>query len=67
MKKDKKQFQLGTPNNPRVCNVDITMRSNIRFSDSLGINPEQIPEFKVCNHHEDAQEQGKGDARDFSF
>jgi len=25
---------------------DVTMRDNVRYSDALGVNPEQIPEFK---------------------
>ena len=28
------------------CRTDILMRDNERWSDSLGVNPEQIPEFK---------------------
>ena len=34
--------KLGTPLNPRVCNVDILMQDNPRWSEAMGCLPNEI-------------------------
>lgn len=36
-------FPYGTPKNPRRCGVDGLMGDNVRWSDSMGCNPCEIP------------------------
>ena len=44
--KDKNKFSLGTPNNPRKCGIDALMIENPRWSDAMGINPDQRGIFR---------------------
>lgn len=40
---------LGTPGNPRTCNIDIMHRDNLRWSWAMGCQPNEI-EDRVREH-----------------